>query len=122
MISKRTGLLLLPALLLALLTGCASTPAVDEDVQRQRLRQAAKTNVQLGIEYMREGDMEMSLMKFEKAIEQDPGLPGAHGGIAVLYDRLNENDKASKHFRKLAEEAKRPIGRRHVRVPRRKRR
>ena len=99
MIYKCTGLLL-PALLLALLTGCASTPALDEEAQRQRLHQAAKTNVQLGIEYMREGDMEMSLTKFQKALEQDPDLSGAHGGIAVLYDRLNENEKAGKHFRK----------------------
>ena len=99
MIYKCTGLLL-PALLLALLTGCASTPALDEEAQRQRLHQAAKTNVQLGIEYMREGDMEMSLTKFQKALEQDPDLSGAHGGIAVLYDRLNENEKPGKHFRK----------------------
>ena len=63
MIYKCTGLLLL-----ALLTGCASTSAVDQDAQRQRLHQAAKTNVQLGIEYMREGDIEMYLAKFENAL------------------------------------------------------
>ena len=89
--------LLLPILLL-LLSGCATTPSGDDD--GQRLKQAAKANVQLGIAYMRDGEMEMSLNKFEKAIDQDPGLAGAHGGIAVLYDRLDENDKAARHFRK----------------------
>ncbi len=93
---NRTGLLLY--FLLLLLAGCASTPSGQDD--GLRLKQAAKANVQLGIAYMREGKMEMSLKKFEKALEQDPGLASAHGGIAVLYDRLDENDKASRHFRK----------------------
>jgi type IV pilus assembly protein PilF len=49
---------------------------------------------------MRDGNMETALGKFQKALDQDPRLPEAHGGIAVLYDRLNENDKAARHFRK----------------------
>jgi type IV pilus assembly protein PilF len=89
---------LLLTLTLMLLGGCASTPSGEDN--GQRLKQAARTNVQLGIEYMRDGDMEMSLNKFEKALDQDPELASAHGGIAVLYDRLNENEKAERHFRK----------------------
>ena len=89
---------LLPVLLM-LLTGCASSPTSHED-EAKRLHQAAKANVQLGIAYMRDGEMESSLNKFQKALEQDPDLPSAHGGIAVLYDRLDERDKASRHFRR----------------------
>ena len=94
MIYKCTGLLL-PALLLALLTGCASTPALDEEAQRQRLHQAAKTNVQLGIEYMREGDMEMSLNKFEKALELNANDVKALRNRARAYQKLGLEDKAN---------------------------
>jgi len=96
MINNHTGLLL--PIFLLLLAGCASTPSGQDD--SQRLKQAAKANVQLGIAYMRDGEMEMSLKKFEKALDQDPELASAHGGIAVLYDRLDENDEAGRHFRK----------------------
>ena len=95
MTNNRTGLLLPIFLLLA---GCASTPSGHDDSQRHK--QAAKANTQLGIAYMRDGEMEMSLNKFQKALDQDPELASAHGGIAVLYDRLDENDKAARHFRK----------------------
>ena len=93
---NRTGLLL--PILLLLLSGCATTSSSEDNAQR--LKQAAKANVQLGIAYMRDGEMEMSLNKFQKALDQDPELASAHGGIAVLYDRLDENDKAARHFRK----------------------
>ena len=88
------------AILALLLAGCASSPEQDQEQIDARLHRAAMANVQLGVAYMSEGEMEVSLKKFEKAIEQDPDLAGAHGGIAVLYDRLDEDDMAAKHFRK----------------------
>ena len=48
-------------------------------VELKQHEQAAKANVQLGIAYMRDGEMESSLNKFQKALEQDPDLPSASG-------------------------------------------
>ena len=68
---------LLLTLTLMLLGGCASTPSGEDN--GQRLKQAARTNVQLGIEYMRDGDMEMSLNKFEKALATAEQLLKTYG-------------------------------------------
>jgi type IV pilus assembly protein PilF len=90
---------LLPAILVFGLVACTSTgPTREED--RQKLSRAAATNVQLGIEYLRDGNPEVAMNKFQKAIEQDPDLPAAYDAIAVLYERLGEDELARKNFKK----------------------
>ena len=85
-------------LLLVILTlsaGCATTGKQDKVSTR-----AAETNTQLGIQYMRDGKLDVALRKFQKALAQDPDLPGAHDGIAVLYTRTGENKLAEKHYKR----------------------
>jgi len=60
----------------------------------------AKVNTQLAIEYMREGMYEASMEKFKKALKQNPNLQVAHTSVAILYERLGENELAEKHYRK----------------------
>ncbi|MFQ5642205.1 MAG: type IV pilus biogenesis/stability protein PilW [Thiogranum sp.] len=60
----------------------------------------AEVNTQLAIEYMREGMYEAAMEKFEKALKQNPDLQVAHTSMAILYERLGEDDLASKHYRK----------------------
>ena len=61
---------------------------------------AAEAYTQLGVEYLREGNYELSLTKLEKALSLDPDLPAAHDAIAVLYEKVGENKLAEKHYRK----------------------
>lgn len=61
---------------------------------------AAEANADLGFEYMRQGDYPRALAKLRKALEQDPNLPEAHSGIALLYQRLQEYGQAEVHFKK----------------------
>lgn len=88
---------ILPALLVITLTACSSTPKVDEAT---RLRHAAAANVQLGVAYMGDGNLETAMEKFNKAIEQDPKNASAYESIAVLYGQLDEQELAEKSFRK----------------------
>lgn len=81
--------------ILILFTGCATTGKQDANNTR-----AAETNAQLGIQYMRDGKLDVALRKFQKALAQDPDLPAAHDGVAVLYARTGENELAEKHYRK----------------------
>jgi type IV pilus assembly protein PilF len=86
-------------LVLALvLTACAATP--EEKRGEQRLIRASRANVQLGVAYMRENDLETAMTKLKKALKQDPDSVRVHDAIAVLYGRIDENELAEKHFRK----------------------
>lgn len=58
----------------------------------------AYINVQLGIEYMKEGNLNIALHKLKKALFQSPQLAIAHNTIAVLYERLGESDLAGNHY------------------------
>ena len=60
----------------------------------------AEVNTQLAIEYMREGMYEAAMEKFKKALKQNPDLQVAHASLAILYERLGENELAEKHYRK----------------------
>jgi type IV pilus assembly protein PilF len=55
--------------------------------------------MRLGLNYLQRGDYEIALDKLEKALKQDPGLSPAHNTIAVLHQRLGQDDKAEHHFK-----------------------
>jgi type IV pilus assembly protein PilF len=61
---------------------------------------AAQINVQLGVEYFRQGDLEQALKKLERAIQEDPDLPSAHNALALLKQRLGQSKEAEKHFQR----------------------
>ena len=82
---------------LLLLTGCA-TGTVNGD--KDKTIAAARTNTQLGVEYLRKGEYETSLKKLKKALEIDPDYPDAHDAIAVLYEKVGELDLAEKHYKR----------------------
>ncbi|MDT8310699.1 MAG: type IV pilus biogenesis/stability protein PilW [Methylophaga sp.] len=65
--------------------------------------EAAEINMRLGLNYMQRGDYAFALEKLEKALQQDPNLPSAHNTIAILYQRLGEDEKAGYHFEKAVD-------------------
>jgi type IV pilus assembly protein PilF len=83
-----TGMLAI--ILSNLVASCAS---ISPDMER-----AAQINVQLGIGYFRQGDLEQALKKLERAIQEDPNLPSAHNALALLKQRLGQSKEAEKHF------------------------
>ena len=94
MSSKRSVVSLV---LMLALTACATGPKGPTDAQALT---AAKANTQLGIEYLRSGEMDMSRKRLEKAILLAPDYAGAHDAIAVLYEKVGERELAEKHYRK----------------------
>ncbi|MBA1148065.1 type IV pilus biogenesis/stability protein PilW [Ectothiorhodospiraceae bacterium WFHF3C12] len=76
--------------------GCATTPETGmSEAQRQK---AARTNTQLGTQYMQQGDLNRSLEKLNKALRQDPDYAEAHMVKAILHERLEQPDKARDHY------------------------
>jgi type IV pilus assembly protein PilF len=80
-----------------LLVACASSPSSDKE--QARLKEAAKLNVELGVGYLNEGDLELSKVKLERALEQDPELSSAHWSYALLQMRLGDKKLAEKYLK-----------------------
>jgi type IV pilus assembly protein PilF len=79
------------------LGGCFSTGTSGRSP-----KDAAEFNMQLGVSYLRQGDLRQAQSKLEKAIEQNPGLATAHSALALVYERLGDLAGAEKHYRRAA--------------------
>lgn len=91
-------------LMAVIISGCASQQEQDpNDVSDSR--KAAESNTSLGLEYMNRGQYEVALGKLKKAIREDPGYAPGQTVIAVLYERIGEQELAGKHYRKAYEAA-----------------
>ncbi len=80
------------------LTACVT---VNEGLSQDE--KASKINVQLGIGYYRQNNLEMANEKLLKALDQDPKSSQAHFAYAVLQNRFLDKEKSEFHFRKAIE-------------------
>jgi type IV pilus assembly protein PilF len=87
---------LLAALVVLSLGGCAGRQTTDEPSESQK---AAEFNTSLGLEYMNRGQYEIALGKLKKAVREDPDYAPAHTVMAVLYERIGEDELAGRHYR-----------------------
>ena len=85
-------------LTLLLLNACAMVPVGETKMQK-----ASRINVQLGIGYYQQNNLEQANAKLVKALRQDPDSSQAHHAYAVLLNRFLEKKKAEKHFIKAIE-------------------
>jgi type IV pilus assembly protein PilF len=79
--------------LAAVVTGCANQQVV------QQRRDAAIYNTELGIAYMRRGDLAVAQTKLDRAAEENPDDPDVHSARALLYARLGDPKEADREFR-----------------------
>jgi len=82
-------------LALLLLVACSS----NAKRQTEKAHDAAVYNVQLGLAYMNQGELERAKDKLDRALEQDSGSADVHSARATLFARLNQKDKADEEFR-----------------------
>ena len=82
-----------------LLVACQTTSDAIPEKEKSSSR-AAEINMRLGVTYIQSGDYESALEKLKKSLRQDPNLPTTHNAIALLYQLLEENELAEKHFKK----------------------
>lgn len=67
---------------------------------RNQNEQASAVNVQLGIGYLQQNNLELANDKLDKALRQDPNSASAHNAYAILQDRLLQTEKAEFHYKK----------------------
>ena len=80
-------------LTLLLLTACASSQ------HKEKTHDAAVYNVQLGLAYLEQGDLERAKDKLDRAVNQDPNSADVRSARAQLFARLGEKEKADAEFR-----------------------
>ncbi|MCP1727329.1 type IV pilus assembly protein PilF [Natronospira proteinivora] len=81
--------------LLLFLTACTGTP--ERDTERE---EAASSHLQLGVHYMRQGNLSAAKDNLEKSLEFDDRNAMAHSTIALLYEQINESRLAQRHYRR----------------------
>jgi type IV pilus assembly protein PilF len=86
--------LLLVLLLPALLTACvAVNPGKSQN------EKASEINVQLGMGYLQQGNLELASEKLTKALRQNRKSASANNAYAILQDRLGQKDLAEQHYK-----------------------
>ena len=81
------------ALLAGVLTGCA-----NQQVVSQR-HDAAIYNTELGIAYMRRGDLAIAQARLDRALKENPDDPNVHSARALLFARMGDPKQADHEFR-----------------------
>ncbi len=101
---KRTIHWLSILLLSALQLGCAtSSPQQAPLAPGGTNSELASVNTQLGLGYLRNGQVRQAWERLNAALQADPDYATANNGIALVYDRLNEPEKAEQHFKRAIE-------------------
>lgn len=88
---------------LGLLSGCAGGGSSNRNAGpgvTPTTNNVAATNLNLGIEYMRAGNMELALDRMKRALDADPNYFGTHTALGLLYQHLGEPALAERHFKR----------------------
>ena len=85
----------------ALLLSCQLAACVSNDPSKssQSANTAAAANMQLGSAYLRQGNLPVAKEKLERAVLQSPRDPAIHGLLALLYQRLGDDQRVETEFR-----------------------
>jgi len=96
---------LLLSLLLSVLIGCAQQNINEhieadtaDNLTQTREKSPADIYVQLGIAYLQEGQYATALKKLRRGLELDPENANIHNVMALLYEQLNDNKRATSYF------------------------
>jgi type IV pilus assembly protein PilF len=86
--------------------GCTST---SNDVTKPQPDRASEINLEMGIDYLRKGNLTQAKEKIDRSVQQNPRNGKAQAAAGLLYDRLGEAKKADSHFdRAISLESKDP--------------
>jgi len=88
--------LCLAGAVLPVLSACVSSKAPPSPAKQ---KEAAGYNVQLGLAYMRQGDLALAKDKLDKAVKEDPDNADVHSARGLLFQKMGQNDKADAEFR-----------------------
>lgn len=92
------------SLLCVLQLACATDSSKDAQAPPGgTVNQLASVNTQLGLGYLRNGQLQLAWDRLNAAVNADPGYATAQNGLALVYDRMNQPKKAEEHFLRAIE-------------------
>ena len=92
-LSQTLGCAIGAASLAGLLAGCTNPQVVTQR------HDAAVYNTELGIAYMRRGDLAIAQAKLDRALKENPDDPNVRSARALLFARLGDPKQADHEFR-----------------------
>ena len=95
MIKKLHFLLLITSVFM---TACGGDGSVKRERDEADLKRSSELNVQMGVGYIKRGQLEVAQEKLYKAIDQDPNNVEAHTTMAVLMMKLGEMSEAENYY------------------------
>lgn len=91
-------------MLMMLLAGCRSemvnSNQVIQSSPQQRAMAAAKINTQLGLAYLKQGQMPLAKQKLLLALQQNPNSPTVLDAMAYFWETTGNQALASKNYKK----------------------
>jgi type IV pilus assembly protein PilF len=78
-----------------LLAGCVTSQSNGRAVDQ---KEAARANTQLGVAYLRQGNMAQAKEKLERAEKQDPKSHEVQYALALFSERMNQPADADRHY------------------------
>jgi len=91
---------LLISILSLAMVACVTTPVGDNPVAEANDQEAAKLNLDMGVKYYSQGNMQASREKLEKALEQDPDLADARRMLGIVYQAMGDMKEAEAEYKK----------------------
>jgi len=87
---------------LLLLSGCMTTGTQDarNNNSESHNKAAAKYNTELGLGYLKRGDMQRAKLKLLRAIQQDPTSPVVYGAMAYFQEMTGNMKEADEFYKK----------------------
>ncbi|HUO78577.1 MAG TPA: type IV pilus biogenesis/stability protein PilW [Steroidobacteraceae bacterium] len=86
---------LIPVLAMLVAGGALAAPAAPSEAP---MVTAARLNAQLAVAYLKQNDVVTAQEKIDKALTQNPRDPGVQMSAGLVYERLQQLDKADRHF------------------------
>jgi type IV pilus assembly protein PilF len=100
--SIATGLLCMAALPVLAASTSNAPPVQQPDTTHTRpgpdLEQAASFNASLAVRYLESNEVALARDKIDKALKQNPHDPIVQGAAGLVYERLQQSDKADQFF------------------------
>lgn len=77
-------------------TACGSPAPRSEPTAKERI---ARTNTELGLGYLQQGERKLAIEKLQRAIDADADYAPAQHSLALAYQEFGQMDLAEQHYR-----------------------
>lgn len=90
------------AVLALAISGCI-TSSTRPPPPETSSKDAAQYNLELGISYLRQNNLQAAREKLERALDEEPDLVRAHAALGIVFERLEDPKGAEREYRRAVD-------------------